>query len=276
MGIFFKGMDLSTLIEVESCGGKFHDGGRQGDAVEILKGYGMNLVRLRLWNDPYSEDGIPYGAGTNDLPRTIQMARRVQQAGIPWMLDLHYSDFWADPGKQTIPKAWRGMSPAELEQAVYDFTLWVLNRLGQEKLLPNIVAVGNELSNGLLWPWGRVPDFENIARFLNAGIRAVRQAAPEAEIMLHLDNGGNNELYRSWFDSYFACGAAPPPELGVRLVPCTTIAGHCVLPAVPAKALRVGSRRVQGFLAAFCRPETPPEHWTALLDSELAGQLGIR
>ena len=77
-------------------------------------------------------------------------------------------------------------------------------------------------------------------------------------------------------DSYFACGAAPPPELGVRLVPCTTIAGHCVLPAVPAKALRVGSRRVQGFLAAFCRPEMPPEHWTALLDSELAGQLGIR
>ena len=66
------------------------------------------------------------------------------------------------------------------------------------------------------------------------------------------------------------------PELGVRLVPCTTIAGHCVLPAVPAKALRVGSRRVQGFLAAFCRPEMPPEHWTALLDSELAGQLGIR
>lgn len=219
MGIFFKGMDLSTLIEVESCGGKFHDGGRQGDAVEILKGYGMNLVRLRLWNDPYSEDGIPYGAGTNDLPRTIQMARRVQQAGIPWMLDLHYSDFWADPGKQTIPKAWRGMSPTELEQAVYDFTLWVLNRLGQEKLLPNIVAVGNELSNGLLWPWGRVPDFENIARFLNAGIRAVRQAAPEAEIMLHLDNGGNNELYRSWFDSYFACGGMDFEYIGLSYYP---------------------------------------------------------
>lgn len=84
------------------------------------------------------------------------------------------------------------------------------------------------------------------------------------------------QALRTFLDSYFACGAAPPPELGVRLVPCTTIAGHCVLPAVPAKALRVGSRRVQGFLAAFCHPETPPEHWTALLDSELAGQLGIR
>lgn len=76
-----------------------------GDAVSILKSYGMNLVRLRLWNDPYSEDGVPYGAGTNDLPRTVAMAKRLKAAGVDWMLDLHYSDFWADPGKQTIPKA---------------------------------------------------------------------------------------------------------------------------------------------------------------------------
>ena len=97
-----------------------------------------------------------------------------------------------------------------------------------------------------------------------------------AVVLLHYPSvrDGLPQALRTFLDSYFACGAAPPPELGVRLVPCTTIAGHCVLPAVPAKALRVGSRRVQGFLAAFCRPETPPEHWTALLDSELAGQLG--
>ena len=99
-----------------------------------------------------------------------------------------------------------------------------------------------------------------------------------AVVLLHYPSvrDGLPQALRIFLDSYFACGTAPPPELGVRLVPCTTIAGHCVLPAVPAKALRVGSRRVQGFLAAFCRPETPPEHWTALLDSELAGQLGIR
>ena len=99
-----------------------------------------------------------------------------------------------------------------------------------------------------------------------------------AVVLLHYPSVRNGlpQALQTFLDSYFACGAAPPPELGVRLVPCTTIAGHCVLPAVPAKALRVGSRRVQGFLAAFCRPETPPEHWTALLDSELAGQLGIR
>lgn len=99
-----------------------------------------------------------------------------------------------------------------------------------------------------------------------------------AVVLLHYPSvrDGLPQALRTFLDSYFACGTAPPPELGVRLVPCTTIAGHCVLPAVPAKALRVGSRRVQGFLAAFCRPEMPPEHWTALLDSELAGQLGIR
>ena len=82
MDSFIKGMDLSTLMEVEACGGKFYDSGKQGDAVEILKKYGMNLVRLRLWNDPYSEDGTPYGAGTNDLARTIEMAKRLRNAGI--------------------------------------------------------------------------------------------------------------------------------------------------------------------------------------------------
>ena len=106
MNDFIKGMDLSTLLEVESCGGRFYDEGRQADALEILKNYGMNLVRLRLWNDPYSEDGIPYGAGTNDLACTMQMAARLKAVGIPWMLDFHYSDFWADPGKQILPKAW--------------------------------------------------------------------------------------------------------------------------------------------------------------------------
>ena len=219
MGDFVKGMDISTLLEVEGCGGKFYDRGQPGDAVEILKGYGMNLARLRLWNDPYSEDGTPYGAGTNDLPRTIRMAKRLQKAGIDWMLDFHYSDFWADPGKQTIPKAWRGLSPEQLGQAVYGYTLSVMRTLSAEGVTPKIVAVGNELSKGLLWPHGRTPDFRNIVLFLNAGIRAVREAAPGAKIMLHLDNGGNNELYRAWFDSYFAAGGADFDQIGLSYYP---------------------------------------------------------
>ena len=217
--MFIKGMDLSTLAEVERCGGRFYDHGQEGDAVAILKGYGMNLVRLRLWNDPYSAGGEPYGAGNNDLPGTMEMARRVKRAGLPWMLDFHYSDFWADPGKQTIPKAWRGMGPAELAQAVYTYTASVLRTLVSEDLLPTVVSVGNEITRGLLWPYGKTPDFKTIASFLNAGIRAVRETAPAAKVMLHLDNGGNNALYRGWFDSFFAAGGRDFDLIGLSYYP---------------------------------------------------------
>lgn len=219
MTSWIKGMDLSTLLEVESCGGTFYMDGKPADPVMLLKGCGMNLVRLRLWNDPYSPDAVPYGAGTNDLPRTIQMARRVKAAGIDWMLDFHYSDFWADPGKQTVPKAWQGMNPAELTQAVYDYTRSVLLTLREAELQPAIVAVGNELTNGLLWPCGRVPRFDNIAAFLSAGIRAVREVIPAARVMLHLDNGGNSSLYRNWFDSYLAAGGADFDLIGLSYYP---------------------------------------------------------
>lgn len=216
---WIKGMDLSSLPEVELCGGRFYDQGRQEDPIEILKRYGMNLVRLRLWNDPYGPDGAPYGAGTNDLPRTVRMARRLKRAGLDWMLDLHYSDFWADPGKQIMPKAWQGMDPARVEQAVYDYTASVLDTLRAQDALPGIVAVGNEITKGLLWPYGKYPHFEAISAFLNAGIRAVRQAAPESRVMLHLDNGGRNDLYRDWFDRYFAAGGSGFDYLGLSYYP---------------------------------------------------------
>ncbi len=216
---WIKGMDLSTLMEVEGCGGKFYDRGGQEDPVDILKRYGMNLVRLRLWNDPYAPDGEPYGAGTNDLPRTIQMASRLKKAGVDWMLDFHYSDFWADPGKQTMPKAWQGLSQKQVVQEVYDYTRSVMDTLNREGVVPSIVAVGNEVTRGLLWPYGRYPNFDAIVAFLNAGIRAVRQAAPEAGIMLHLDNGGNNGLYRDWFDRYFAGGGEDFDYLGLSYYP---------------------------------------------------------
>lgn len=96
---WIKGMDVSSLLEVEECGGRFTDGGVPGDALEILKRYGTNLVRLRLWNDPYTAEGAPYGAGTCDLPRVMLLARRAKALGIGWMLDFQYSDFWTDPGK---------------------------------------------------------------------------------------------------------------------------------------------------------------------------------
>ena len=189
------------------------------DLFEILRRCGGNLIRLRLWNDPYDEQGRPYGAGTNDLTRTMELARRVKAAGLPWLLDFHYSDFWADPGKQYPPKAWEKLDADGLTQAVYDFTLQTLKTLREADLLPAMVAPGNELSNGLLWPLGRTPNWENITRFVSAGVRAVRDAAPELKIMLHLDNGGNNALYRFWFDSYLAHGGADFDCIGLSYYP---------------------------------------------------------
>ena len=105
MKAFLRGADLSSLPEAEACGARFFDrDGREDDALRILARHGVDLVRLRLWHDPYSESGEPYGGGICDLPCVTQMARRVRALGLDWMLSFHYSDFWVDPGKQTIPK----------------------------------------------------------------------------------------------------------------------------------------------------------------------------
>lgn len=208
MNSFIKGMDISSLLELEQLGAKYYNKGKEQELPEILKEYNVNSIRLRLWNDPYSESGVPYGAGTNDLKTTMLMARRVIELGFGFLLDIHYSDFWADPGKQRIPKAWRKMGEGQLEKAVYDFTKETLVSLKKQNLFPTMIQIGNELSNGLLWPYGKVPDYNNIARFLNAGIRAVRDVDDSLPIMLHLDNGGNNALYREWFDEYMKRGEA--------------------------------------------------------------------
>lgn len=209
------GADVSTLLEVEQCGGKFYDNGQQGDALEILRGYGINMVRLRLWNHPYSPDGVPYGAGTCDLPQVMALARRVKALGLDWMLDFHYSDFWADPGKQIPPKAWADLDAEELESAIYEYTADTLAMLRDAEISPSIVSVGNEITAGLLWPLGKYPNFDNITRFLNAAIRAVRETAPKVSIMIHLDNGGRNDLYRDWFDRYFAAGGRDFEYIGL-------------------------------------------------------------
>ena len=203
---YYKGMDISTLLEVERCGGKFFDNGEERELLSILKDYDVNAIRLRLWNDPYSEEGEPYGAGTNDLRTVMELSRRAREKGFDILLDYHYSDFWADPGKQFIPKAWRGYSVPQLEEAVYEYTKETLLVLEKKGLLPDMVQVGNELSKGLLWPYGKTPEYGNIARFVNAGIRAVREVSDRIKIMIHLDNGGNNALYREWFDHFMELG----------------------------------------------------------------------
>ncbi|WP_205326342.1 arabinogalactan endo-1,4-beta-galactosidase [Glycomyces sp. YM15] len=209
-----RGADVSMTAEIEQLGAVFRADGTAHDLFELLASQGVNWIRLRLWVDPRDESGAPYMGGTNDLATTIALARRAKAAGHAVLLDLHYSDFWTDPKKQSTPKAWRGFSGEALETRVRDWTSDVLAALAAADAAPDMVQVGNEITNGMLWPEGGTPRFidaerrfegEDAAAFdrltglLHAGVAAVR-AAGDARVMIHLDFGGANELYRGWFD----------------------------------------------------------------------------
>lgn len=216
--LFVKGADVSILKEVEDLGGEFYLGQDRKDVFEILQIKGMNTVRLRLWVNPYDEEGKPYMGGTNDLETTIELAKRAKAHGMQFMLDFHYSDFWADPKKQDKPKAWRSYTGERLEEEVYRYTREVLEVCRLCDVLPDLVQIGNETTNGMLWPEGKTPtyhpeeqrfaeteagewdkSYNSLAALLKAGVRAAREAGP-MKIILHLDAGGQNLLYRTWFD----------------------------------------------------------------------------
>ncbi|MBD7968570.1 glycoside hydrolase family 53 protein [Paenibacillus gallinarum] len=216
--LFVKGADISMLKEVEDFGGRYYLGEEQKDLFEILQIKGLNTVRLRLWVNPYDEEGKPYMGGTNDLETTIELAKRAKAHGMQFMLDFHYSDFWADPKKQDKPKAWQSYTGERLQEEVYRYTKEVLEVCRLCDVMPDLVQIGNETTNGMLWPEGKTPtyvpekqsfeeteaaqwdkSYDSLAALLKAGVRAAREAGP-MKIILHLDAGGQNVLYRTWFD----------------------------------------------------------------------------
>lgn len=196
---FFKGADVSMLEELEQHGAKYYINQQSKDLFAILKECGVNMIRLRLWNDPYSEQGEPYGGGGNDLETTMRLARRIAENGLAFMLDFHYSDFWADPAKQFKPKAWIALHGQPLCEEVYRYTKDTLDTLRKEGLLPQMVQIGNEITHGFLWPDGHYDNLEMMMALLKSGIRAVREVDPTIRIVLHLDFGTDNSLYRKWF-----------------------------------------------------------------------------
>ncbi len=197
---FIKGMDISIHREIEQMGAKYYHCGKEEDAIKILKDFSTNAVRLRLWCNPYDEENRPYGGGTNDLPTTIYLAKRAKQNNMQFLLDLHYSDFWADPEKQTKPKSWKDLSGKALENAVYDYTLEMIIDLANNGVLPDMVQIGNEITNGFLWPDGKFDNSKAMIKLLSAGIKAVKDFDPNIKTVIHLDRGGDNQLYRKWFD----------------------------------------------------------------------------
>jgi beta-galactosidase len=187
------GADISFLPQLEDRGMKFSDKGVEKDAIEIMKEHGFNYVRLRIFNDPARDSGYSKGRGFCDLEHTKQMAKRVKAAGMKLLLDFHYSDTWADPGKQYKPAAWRGLSFDALKKALFDYTKKVMEELTAQGTTPDMVQVGNEINHGMVWPEGNISHPDNLAQLISAGIAAVKAVDPSVVIMLHVALGGQND-----------------------------------------------------------------------------------
>lgn len=216
---FYKGVDISSLPEVLAGGMYIRDfDGTYIKPFELLKKYGVNAVRLRIWHTPSNE---PHSGGYCDLEHTIEMAKQVKAHGMRLMLDFHYSDFWADPAKQNKPKAWAGLSGAMLEEAVYSYTKTVLEKMRSQGVLPDMVQIGNEIRSGLLFPDGELPNYAGMVRLVNAGIRGARAAAGpgETEVMIHLDQGGRFFYLKDWFENAFANGLEDFDLIGLSYYP---------------------------------------------------------
>jgi len=237
---FPLGIDISTLYEVLIKGGKFYnqDGIRQ-NVYQILKDNGVNYVRIRLWNDPYNtfeQDGqsikVPYGGGICDLPRVLEMAKSAKRVGLKILLDLHYSDFWAHPGQQVIPKAWKDYTTVEqISKAIYDFTYETIQTLDLAGAKPDMAQIGNEITSGMILQYpggvnqeltGDVPYYiseseelpsnisgsyldarDNLIKYVKAGNTAVKDYDPSILTMIHLAKGmAGAEFIKNFFNTF--------------------------------------------------------------------------
>lgn len=191
---FICGADLSFLQQLQDTGAHFYDAnGLPVDELAFFHDQGVNYVRLRIWVNPSD--------GYNDLAHTLVLAKRIKAFGMGLLLDFHYSDTWTDPAHQTKPAAWTTLSFTDLEDMMYTYTKQVVGALSQQGTPPDMVQIGNEITVGLLWEEGRVDGEKNwpsLIGLLQAGVRGVREAAPAAQIMLHI--AGNQGVSQWFFD----------------------------------------------------------------------------
>ena len=202
------GIDVSTYFEEMDSGAKYYKDGALVDPLKEFIKNDVKSMRIRVWNNPY-EDGKKYLGGTCDVYNFIRLAKLARSYGYTIYLDFHYSDFWADPGKQTKPKAWNNLNIEELEQAVYDFTKDVLLKAKSAGIDLEMIQVGNEITNGMLWPEGRLVEhtdgtrsnYETLARFLKAGFKACKEIYPNALKMIHLERSYDTKVYTEYFSN---------------------------------------------------------------------------
>lgn len=198
---FVKGADVSWVTEMESSGITFYTGsGEQMECMALMKNLGMNTIRLRAWVNPET--------AWNSTADVVAKAVRAKSLGLRVMIDLHYSDTWADPGAQTKPAAWADADFAALKDSVSVYTANVLTQVKNAGVTPEWVQVGNETSNGMLWPDGKASEnMAGFAQLVNAGYDAVKEIFPGAKVIVHTSGGADNNLSRWVFDGLTTNGA---------------------------------------------------------------------
>jgi arabinogalactan endo-1,4-beta-galactosidase len=190
------GADVSFLAQVEHEGVVFKDNGIAAPGLQILKNHGYGWIRLRVFHTPST---LP-----NNLEYTIALAKDAKKLGFKLLMDYHYADDWADPGKQPIPKAWLGKPHPELVQAVFEYTRDTIAAFRDAGVLPDMVQIGNEITNGMLWPDGKLPEnWDNFAELVYAGVNGVdagRGNGVRPKIMIHIDRGGDLAGSKAFLD----------------------------------------------------------------------------
>jgi len=193
---YMVGADLSFLKQAEDRGTVFRENGQPKPGLQIFKDHGYNWIRLRLFHTPTQ---LP-----NSLEYTVALAQAAKKLGFKFLLDYHYSDTWADPGKQFIPKAWEGKPHADMVQALFEYTRDTTAAFREAGVLPDMVQIGNEITNGTLWPDAKLPqNWDNFADFIKAGIAGVEAGKgnmPRPRIMIHIDKGGDRVATKNFFD----------------------------------------------------------------------------
>ncbi len=199
---FIEGVDISSFLAERESGVTFYDfDGNKLDNqgfFDLLKENGVNYVRIRVWNDPYNGSGNSYGGGHNDIDTAVTLGKYATNAGLKVLIDFHYSDFWADPSKQMVPKAWTSLSLDEKTDAVYDFTKSSLQKLLDNGVDVGMVQVGNE-TNGKICGES---SWDAMSRIFNAGSSAIREISEKNNqdilVALHFANPETSGRYAGY------------------------------------------------------------------------------
>lgn len=208
-----NGADVSWLPEVERAGSKFFDSkGRKIDPLLLMKQAGLMVARVRLWVQPSDQ--------RSSINEVLALAKRIKRAGLVFVLDFHYSDWWADPGNQTTPLAWQGLNQTQLEAKISEYTSSTLARFEIQKTSPQWVQVGNEIANGMLWPTAKLntwsnEEFKRLTALLNSASAAVRSSAAKPKVMIHLETGGDAAKTELWLRNVLANGLVRPDAIGL-------------------------------------------------------------